>query len=157
MRPRPWPGPPATDSASDSASDDGSTIPLILGFFIIAFIAVAGSVAAGDAFVQHRALQAVCDGAAATAASSVDPDHSRTLEAGERYLQLGAVEAAVRIYLGRDPGRAAISVAADVSGDGSVVTLRCTTTSTIAFGSVFGLGKGITQDVVSRARAPVST
>jgi hypothetical protein len=32
-------------------ADRGSTIPLVLGFFIVAFMMVAGAVAAGDAFV----------------------------------------------------------------------------------------------------------
>ncbi|MDQ2751380.1 MAG: pilus assembly protein TadG-related protein, partial [Actinomycetota bacterium] len=51
------------------ADDRRTTIPLILGFFIIALITVAGAVAAGDAFVQQRGLQDVCDGAAAAAAA----------------------------------------------------------------------------------------
>ena len=33
------------------ADDRGSTIPLILGCFVVAFLIVAGSVAAGDAFL----------------------------------------------------------------------------------------------------------
>ena len=47
--------------------DTGSTIPLIIGFFLISMLMVAGSVAAGDAFVQQRGLQDVCDGAALAA------------------------------------------------------------------------------------------
>jgi hypothetical protein len=50
--------------------DRGSTIPLILGFVIVAFFLVAGAVALGDAFVQQRDLQDVCDGAAAAAAAA---------------------------------------------------------------------------------------
>ena len=45
--------------------DTGSTIPMILGFFLLAMLMVAGSIALGQAFVQQRDLQDVCDGAAA--------------------------------------------------------------------------------------------
>ncbi len=138
-------------------ADAGSTIPLILGFFIIAFIVVAGAVAAGDAFVQHRALQGICDGAATAAASSVDLDQSRSGAAGQRYLQLASAEDAVRAYLGRAADRASIVTTADISADGSVVTLRCSKNVTIAFGAMFGFGKGIAEDVVSRARAPIQS
>ena len=57
----------------DLADEQGSTFPLIIGFFLLAMLVVAGSVAAGDAFVQQRGLQDTCDGAAlAAAASAVD-------------------------------------------------------------------------------------
>ena len=68
------------------ADDRGSTIPLILGCFVVAFLIVAGSVAAGDAFLQQRNLQSVCDGAAAAAATSADLAAAREtrLEPSER-------------------------------------------------------------------------
>ena len=50
--------------------DSGSTIPLILGFFLLAAADGRRLGRAGDAFVQQRDLQAVCDGAAAAAAAS---------------------------------------------------------------------------------------
>ena len=61
--------------------DRGSTVPLILGFFLIALLVVAGAVALGDAFVDQRNLQDVCDGAAAAAAASaadLDREHGLT-------------------------------------------------------------------------------
>jgi len=71
--------------------DHGSTLPLILGFFLLALIMVAGSIAAGDAFVQQRDLQDVCDGAVtAAAASGVDLGRGGAL-GGESSLQFGDV------------------------------------------------------------------
>ncbi|MCW2644247.1 MAG: putative Flp pilus-assembly TadE/G-like, partial [Pseudonocardiales bacterium] len=92
--------------------DRGTTIPLILGFFIIALITVAGAVAAGDAFVQQRGLQDVCDGAAAAgAASAANLDRGAAL-ASERSLQVADVQSVVDGYLARDSGREAVHIEA---------------------------------------------
>lgn len=137
--------------------DRGSIIPLVLGFFLIALIMVAGSVAAGDVFVQQRGLQSVCDGAAAAAASSADVDGGRHV-AGQRqlrYLQLDQVQRAVDAYLTRDPSRDAVQIAATVSPDGTVVVADCTVDDPVAFGSLFGFGSGLHHHAQSSARAPV--
>jgi Flp pilus assembly protein TadG len=142
-----------------SARDGGSTIPLVLGFFILALLMVAGSIAAGDAFVQRSALQSLCDSAAVAAASSADADSLRHPDAAAGrvpgYLRLAGVEAAIRDYLAREPDRAGVVLAPTLAADHLSVTLACTRTSTIAFGSVFGLGAGITDHVTSRSRAPI--
>lgn len=136
--------------------DRGSTFPLILGFFLIALLVVAGSVAAGDAFVQQRGLQDVCDGAAtAAAASGVDLGRGGQLES-ERALQFGDVRAAVTAYLARDPVRRAVRVAARLSPDRQTLTLICEQTEKIAFGAMFGKGRGVHHRVTSSARAPLS-
>ena len=72
--------------------DDGSVIPFVLGFFIIALLLVAGSVAAGDAFVQQRDLQDVCDGAAVAAASAADLSANRSGTSASGDLPLGDVQ-----------------------------------------------------------------
>jgi Flp pilus assembly protein TadG len=136
--------------------DDGSTIPLILGFLLIALIMVAGSVALGDAYVQQNNLQSVCDGAAAQAASSVDPEAQRAAEQGAKSLRLADVQSSVQAYLRREPDRADVQVAASLSADASTVTVQCQRRSTIAFGSFFGFGSGIEHRVVSSARSPVT-
>ena len=93
-----------------AVDDRGSTLPLIIGFFLIAMLMVAGSVAAGDAFVQQRGLQDVCDGAAlAGAASAVDLDRSRGVASGGT-LRFADVQQVVDAYLARDPGRADVQV-----------------------------------------------
>jgi uncharacterized membrane protein len=142
-----------------AVDDRGSTIPLILGFFLIALIMVAGSVAAGDAFMHQRELQSICDGAAVAAASGADIDSQR--HPGERtsgsYLVLGRVQRAVDTYLSRDPSRADVQVAAGIDGNHTTVTTRCLVRSGIAFGSFFGFGGGVEHRAVSAARAPLRT
>jgi hypothetical protein len=134
--------------------DRGSTIPLILGFFLIALIMVAGSVALGEAFVQQRSLQDVCDGAAAAAAaSSADLDRERGVASGGS-LQFGDVEQMVAGYLARDPERRRVQVDAALSPDRERITLTCEQTTSLAFGAFFGRGH-VHHTVTSSARAAV--
>lgn len=135
--------------------DRGSTIPLILGFFLIALLMVAGSVAAGDAFVQQRNLQDVCDGAAvAAAATAVDLDRVSGIGTG-RSLRFRDVRQAVDGYLARDAGRRPVHVDTALSADARTLTLHCTETLQIAFGSMFGKGAGVRFSVTSAAQAPI--
>ena len=137
-------------------SERGSTLPLILGFFLIALIIIAGSAAAGDAFVQQRGLQDTCDGAAvAAAASGVDLGRGGGLS-NEGALRFGDVRAAVMQYLARDPSRRSVHVDARLSADAQTLTLTCEQTEKIAFGAMFGSGDGVDHTVTSSARAPLS-
>lgn len=136
--------------------DRGSTLPLILGFFVLALIMVAGSIAAGDAFVQQRGLQDVCDGAAtAAAASGVDLGRGGAL-GSEQSLQFGDVSAAVSAYLARDRSRAEVRITAQLSSDRRTLTLRCEQTERIAFGAMFGKGAGVHHVATSSVQAPLS-
>ena len=138
------------------ADDRGSTLPLVLGFFLVALLMIAGSVAAGDAFVQQRGLQDVCDGAAtAAAASGVDLGRGGALQT-EQALQFGDVQRAVTGYLARDPSRRQVQVRAQLSADARTLTLTCEQTEHIAFGAMFGKGSGVHHRVTSSARAPLS-
>ena len=139
------------------ADDRGSTIPLILGCFVIAFLIVAGSVAAGDAFLQQRDLQSVCDGAAAAAATSADLAAARdTGDVGGSALRLANVQEAVDQYISRDASRSTVQVEATLTQDAETVSLVCIEHREIAFGAVFGKGGGVDHHAVSTARAPLS-
>ena len=134
--------------------DAGSTIPLILGFFLIAVLVVAGSVALGQAFVQQRDLQDVCDGAAAAAAASAaDLDRSGAVATGTS-LQFDNVESVVTAYLARDPARRGVRVSAALSPDRRLLTLTCEQTTTLAFGGLFGRAH-LRHVATSTARAAV--
>ena len=134
--------------------DEGSTIPLILGFFLIAVLVVAGSVALGQAFVQQRDLQDVCDGAAAAAAASAaDLDRSGAVATGNS-LQFDNVEAVVTAYLARDPARHGVRVSAALSPDRRLLTLTCEQTTPLAFGGLFGRAH-LRHVATSTARAAV--
>ena len=137
-----------------SADETGSTIPLILGFFLLAMLMVAGSIALGQAFVQQRDLQDVCDGAAAAAAaSSADLDRGVSVaESGS--LQFADAEPAVAAYLARDPDRRSVQVAARLSADHRRITLTCTRTTGLAFGRLFGRAH-VRHTTTSSARAAV--
>src|SRR5512142_1668125 len=107
------------------ADDRGSTLPLVLGFFLVALLMIAGSVAAGDAFVQQRGLQDVCDGAAAAAsAGGVDLGRGGGLES-EHALRFGDVRAALQTSLARDSSRRSVRVTPRLSVDAQTLTLTC--------------------------------
>lgn len=135
-------------------TDRGSTIPMILGFFLIALIMVAGSISLGQAFVQQRDLQDVCDGAAAAAAASAaDLDRSGAV-ASESSLQFTGVQAQVDAYLVRDPSRTGVHVTASLSADRRRVTLHCEQTRTLVLGKFFGRSH-VHHATTSTARAAV--
>ncbi|WP_375482368.1 pilus assembly protein TadG-related protein [uncultured Jatrophihabitans sp.] len=134
--------------------DEGSTIPLILGFFLIALIMVAASVSLGQALVQQRDLQDVCDGAAAAAAaSSADLDRDSSV-AGGTSLRFTDVSAGVVAYLHRDPTRQDVRVGVALSPDRERITLTCRQTRTLALGAFFGRAH-VRHTTTSSARAAV--
>jgi Flp pilus assembly protein TadG len=142
----------------DGGDDRGSTIPLILGFFLVALLMVAGSVAFAGAFVQQRDLQDVCDGAvAAAAATAIDLGRSRTDAQATTlpFADAERVRQAVAGYLARDPGRRSVRATAAVSVDRATVTLRCSEVRTLPFGRLFGRPT-ITHTATSSAEAPTS-
>ncbi|MDQ1738537.1 MAG: hypothetical protein QOE53_189 [Pseudonocardiales bacterium] len=113
-----------------SVGDDrGSTIPLILGFFLIGLLMVAG-------------------------ANAIDGPAARTQELTAT-LPLAAVQAAVQNYLAADPGRTAVSVQAAVSADGSTVLADCRTHTQLAFAGILGRSDGIEQHARSQAQGIV--
>jgi uncharacterized membrane protein len=140
-----------------SRDEQGSTIPLILGFFLLALLTVAGSVALADAFVQQRDLQDICDGAAAAAAATAI-DLDRAAGPGERptatFADAARVEAVVAAYLARDPQRRTVSVHAEFDSTRTTLTLHCAQRRTIAFGVIFG-NPSVTHAVRSTARVPL--
>jgi uncharacterized membrane protein len=139
-----------------TGDDRGSTLPLILGFFLVALLMIAGSVAAADAFIQQRGLQDVCDGAAAAAAASgVDLGRGGDLSQ-ESALRFADVTMAVGQYLARDPSRTSVHVLAQLARDARTLTLTCTQTEPIAFGAMFGRAGGVHHVVTSSAEAPIS-
>lgn len=136
------------------SNDRGSTIPLTFGFFLIAFVMVAGAVAVGEAFVQQRDLQDLCDGAAAAAAASAgDLDRAAGVGTGDS-LPFAHVSDVVAAYLARDPERRGVRVHAALSRDRRRITLTCDETTSLAFGGFFGRGH-VHHTATSSARAAV--
>lgn len=132
----------------------GSTIPMILGFFLIALLMVAGSVALGQAFVQQRGLQSTCDGAAAAAAASGgNLDREGGVGTGDS-LRFGDVRQVVDRYLARDSSRRTVRARAILSRDRTRLTLHCEQTLPLTFGGLFGRGT-VRHTAESTARAAV--
>jgi len=127
---------------------------LILGFFLIGLMMVAGAVMASDAFTQQRDLQSVCDGAAVAGANAIDGPVARTrVLAGA--LPLAAVQSAVQSYLAADPGRAEVQVQAVLSADGGAVLADCRSHTQLAFAGLLGHPDGIDQHARSQAQGVV--
>lgn len=145
-----------TGNREATCVDRGSTIPLILGFFLLALIMVAGSIALGEAFVQQRDLQDTCDGAAAAAAASAaDLDRGVAANAAaDDALPFTDVRDVVTAYLARDPARSDVQIRAQLSPDRERFTLTCSRTSSLALGAFFGKGH-VHHTVTSSARAEV--
>ena len=135
-------------------TDSGSTIPLLLGFFLIALLVVAGSIAASDAFLGQRSVQSVCDGATLAAASAVDLSAVRAGR-GQVDLPLAAVQQAAQTYLARDQARAGFTVTTTVAADGATVTARCSQRRPVALGRYLGLAGGVEHVASSSARTSV--
>ena len=136
----------------DLMAEDGSTIPLVLGFFLIGLLVVAGAVLASDAYTEQRDLQSICDGAALAAANAVDSRAARTQPLDEA-LPLAGVQQATESYLAHDPGRAGVSIRASVAPDGRTVTADCHRHTRLAFGAVIGKADGIDQHATAHARS----
>lgn len=138
----------------DPGSDEGSTIPLVLGFFLIGLLMVAGAVMASDAYTKQRDLQTVCDGAALAAANSVDAVAART-DVLTGALPLASAQRATADYLARDPDRQGIQVQTSLSADGGTVHADCRQHRTLAFGAVIGQGHGVDEHATASARSTI--
>jgi uncharacterized membrane protein len=136
----------------DLRAEDGSTIPLILVFFLIGLLVVAGAVLAGAAYTTQRELQSICDGAALAAANAIDSRAART-QPLTGALPLAGAQQAVEAYLARDPGRANVRIRASISTDGRTVSADCRWRVRLAFGAVIGRGDGIEQHTTAHARS----
>lgn len=86
----------------DVRSESGQLTPLIIGFVVIAMLAVAVMVNASAVFVHRRSLGAWADGAALTAAQSVSEESIYAGSVGDNLpLAAGAARTAVAQYAAR--------------------------------------------------------
>lgn len=146
---------PSADQPPDlmnrQPDDRGSVTPLILGFFLIGLLMVAGAVLAGDAFTKQRDLQSICDGAALSAANALDPTAARSRSLAAT-LPLAGVQHATDAYLARDGQRAGVQIVATLSPDGQTVLADCRRRVRVAFGAVIGQPDGVDEHATASAR-----
>lgn len=140
-----------------AATDDGergSTLPFVLLCWLIAALMVFGAIAASDAFLEQRAVQSVCDGAALAAADRTDERVVYGNGVGTALpLTAESTETAVAEHLAA--GDARLDSWA-TSTDGTEVTVRCTRQAEIAFGWLFLGGRPLERTALASARAPIT-
>lgn len=141
-----------TPKRIDFSSDEGSTIPLVLGFFLIGLVMVAGAVMASDAYTKQRDLQSVCDGAALAAANAANIVAARTQTLTDA-LPLASAQQATEAYLSRDPDRRGVQIQTTLSSDGRTVHADCRQHRKLAFGAVIGKGDGVDEHATASARS----
>jgi Flp pilus assembly protein TadG len=134
----------------------GSTIPLVLGFFLIGLMLTAGGVSASDAFAKHRDLQSACDGAALAGANAASTQSIHGSGVDGEAIPLQGADAAIHGYLARDPGTSDIQSTIQLSSTRDRVDLECTRRTRIAFGPMFGRPDGVVQKVEASARSPLT-
>jgi hypothetical protein len=139
------------------SGDRGSTLPLILGFWLIGMLIVGGAVALSDAFTKQRDLQSICDGAAIAAANSASQTglHGDGT-AGSLAIPLANAGDAVAAYLARDAGRSGVHASGVIDPDGVTVHLTCTQRTHLAFGGLISKSAGVDQTADTSARSPVT-
>ncbi len=140
------------ERTADDGRERGSALPFVLVCWLVAAFMALGAVAASDAFLEHRDLQAVCDGAALAAANRTDEARVYATGVGTALpLTTETATAAVADHLA-DGGTVLGGWSAET--DGTEVTVRCTRSVDVAFGWLFLAGRPLQVDAVAAARAP---
>ncbi|SHG79763.1 pilus assembly protein TadG-related protein [Geodermatophilus nigrescens] len=143
---------PARTDPDELDVERGSALPFVLVCWLVAAVMALGAIAASDAFLEHRDVQAVCDGAALAAANRADEGRVYAAGVGEALpLTTETARAAVADHLA-DGGTALDSWSAET--DGTEVTVRCGRSVQIAFGWLFLGGRPLEVAAVAGARAP---
>lgn len=128
-------------------------MPLILLFFVLALLLVAGVITASSAFLAQRDLQSDCDGAAVAAANALDAaGFYGSDRAGDALpLAVGGAQSAVDRYAA-DAGLVSTSFAVTVA-DGRAQVV-CGRSVVVPFADAFGYRDGVRRTAVSEARSP---
>lgn len=130
--------------------DRGSTMPLILGFFMIAGLLLTGGITASAAFLAQRDLQSACDGAAVAGASGF----MRTTGGSTADIAFDETLAghAIAQYALDAWGSDAVDIQVNV--DGTRVVVTCARVVHVPFEALFSPG-GINRTATSSADAPL--
>ena len=136
----------------DVRDERGSTLPLIIGFFIVAGLMLVAGVVASAAFLAQRELQSGCDGAAIAAADGIE--RSATPAGGSLPFDEQAARAAAADYIVATWGSEASEVSLRVGFVPGRVVVTCAKVAHVPFEDVFSPG-GIPQTVEAAADAPL--
>lgn len=129
----------------------------MIGFWLVAMLFVAGSLALGTAFTRQRSLQSTCDAAALAAASGISKDRLHFAGASANDLPLDNARAALDAFVARDPARATIKFDPPVlDADHVTVRIGCHTHATVPFQTLILRAGGINQSAQASARSPIN-
>lgn len=137
---------------SRPGGDRGSTLPLMLAFFMIAGLLLTGGVTASAAFLAQRDLQSACDGAAVAGASGFV--RTTTGRAADLAFDETLARNVIAQYAVDAWGRDASAVDIGIAVDRTRVVVTCARVVHVPFEAIFAPG-GVARSVTSSADAPL--
>ncbi len=154
-------GRPAARPILRPRSEAGQLTPLIIGFVVIAILAITVTVHASTVFLHRRSLAAWADGAALTAAQSVSESAIYAGSVGDNLpLAAGTARTAVAEYAARHgladrfDEFALVAVEVDPATDAVTVEFAARVPLTWANGTTGSFGGGFTITAQATAVAP---
>ncbi len=138
--------------------DDGTILVLLLGFTAVLLLMVAVVVNVSSVILAKRALVSAADGAAVSAAQSLDLDalYARGLDSGRIPLDAAVARSRVAAYEAQAAaGQPGLQLVVEVSADGSTAIVRGRREVDLPFGRILGFAP-VRVEAEARARAPVS-
>ena len=142
----------------DPRDETGTILVLVLGFFAVLLLMVAVVVNVSAVVLAKRGVASAADGAAVSAAQSLDLQafYARGLSSGFLPLEQGQASAAVATYEAQarsaQPG---LELVVDVSADGTTAVVRGRRSVELPFGRLLGF-RPVVVEAEARARAPTA-
>ena len=142
----------------DPRDDAGTILVLVLGFFAVLLVMVAVVVNVSAVILAKRGVASAADGAAVSAAQSLDVEafSTRGLVSGFLPLDARQARAAVATYEAQArSGQPGLDLAVDVSADGTTAVVRGRRMVELPFGRLLGF-RPVRVEAEARARAPTA-
>lgn len=136
--------------------DDGTVLVLLLGFTAVLMLLVAVVVNVSSVILAKRGLASATDGAAVSAAQSLDLDALYASGLDAERLPLDPAQAATRVaaYEAQAAaGQPGLQLSVDVSADGTTAIVRGVRMVELPFGRILGF-QPVRVEAEARARAP---
>ena len=139
------------------SGDDGTILVLVLGFTAVLMLMVAVVVNVSSVVLAKRALVSAADGAAVSAAQSLDLDalYADGLGAGRVPLDVAVARSRVAAYEAQAAvGQPGLQLVVELSADGRTAIVRGRREVDLPFGRVLGFAP-VRVEAEARARAPI--
>jgi hypothetical protein len=136
--------------------DDGTVLVLLLGFTAVLMLLVAVVVNVSSVILAKRGLASATDGAAVSAAQSLDLDALYAAGSGLDRIPLSEAEAATRVaaYEAQAAaGQPGLQLSVDLSPDGTTAIVRGVRMVDLPFGRILGF-QPVRVEAEARVRAP---